>query len=167
MSALQKIAATVLTLLLAAALYGLWSIREPATPPPAAAPLNSPIPVIDESTLFTAQRLARMANTPEEQPLADSAVQTANHELDLAFMGALHGIEAHPPQLGPEALKIQERLAEVQKRLERDTEVLDGLAKRMGAASEAEKPDLQDQLDLVGSSISSFSSSICEPTRSS
>jgi small-conductance mechanosensitive channel len=151
MSTLQKITATVLILLLAAALYGLWSIREPATPSPTVTPANTP--VIDESTLLTAQRLARLANTPEEQPLAESAVQTANHELDLAFMGALHGIEAHPPQLSPEALKIQDRLNAAEKRLASDTEVLDGLAKKMGAASEAEKPDLQDQLDLVGSQI--------------
>ena len=150
MSALQRITTTVLTLLLAAALYGLWSPLEPATPPPAVAAVNSPVPLIDESTLVTAQRLARMANTPEEQPLADSAVQTANHELDLAFMGALHGIAAHPPQLSPEALKIQERLNDAQKRLASDTEVLEGLAKKIGTASEAEKPDIQDQLDLVG-----------------
>jgi small-conductance mechanosensitive channel len=153
MSALQKITATVLTLLLAAAFYGLWSTREPATPPAAVAPVNSPVPVIDESTLQTAQRLARLANTPEEQPLADAAVQAANHELDLAFMGALHGIEAHPPQLSAEALKIQERLNDAQKRLASDTEVLNGLAKKMGQASDAEKPDIQDQLDLVGSQI--------------
>jgi small-conductance mechanosensitive channel len=153
MSALQRITTTVLTVLLAAAFYGLWSTREPASPAPAIAAGNSPVPVIDESTLVIAQRLARMANTPEEQPFADSAIQTANHELDLAFMGALHGIEAHPPQLSAEALKIQERLNDAQKRLASDTEVLDGLAKKMGAASEAEKPDIQDQLDLVGSQI--------------
>ncbi len=153
MSALQRITTTVLTVLLAAALYGLWSTREPATPAPAVAAANSPVPVIDESTLVSAQRLARMANTPEEQPLADSAIQTANHELDLAFMGALHGIEAHPPQLSAEALKIQERLTDAQKRLANDTEVLEGLAKKMGTASEADKADIQDQLDLVGSQI--------------
>jgi small-conductance mechanosensitive channel len=153
MSALQKITVTVLTLLLAAAFYGLWSTLEPPANPPPAAPLNSPVPVIDESTLRTAQRLARLANTPEEQPLADSAVKTANHELDLAFMGALHGIAAHPPVLSPEALKIQERLNDDQKRLASDTDVLAGLAKKMGQASEAEKPDIQDQLDLVGSQI--------------
>jgi len=153
MSALQRITTTVLTVLLAAALYGLWSTREPATPAPAVAAANSPVPVIDESTLVIAQRLARMANTPEEQPLAELAIQTANHELDLAFMGALHGIEAHPPQLSAEALKIQERLNDAQKRLANDTQVLEGLAKKMGTASEADKADIQDQLDLVGSQI--------------
>ena len=153
MSALQRITTTVLTVLLAGALYGLWSTREPATPAPAVAAANSPVPVIDESTLVIAQRLARMGNTPEEQPLADSAIQTANHELDLAFMGALRGIEAHPPQLSAEALKIQERLNDAQKRLANDTAVLEGLAKKMGTASEADKADIQDQLDLVGSQI--------------
>ena len=111
------------------------------------------MPVIDESALRTAQRLARLANTPEEQPFAQAAVQAANHELDLAFMGALHEIQAHPPVLSPEALKMQATIADAQQSLESDTEILDNLAQRMGKATEAEKPDLQDQLDLVGSRI--------------
>jgi small-conductance mechanosensitive channel len=111
------------------------------------------MPVIDEGPLRTAQRLARMAVSAEEQPLAQAAVQAADHELDLAFMGALHGIQAHPPALSPEALKIQAHIADAQKRVASDTEVLEKLAQRMGKATEAEKPDLQDQLDLVGSQI--------------
>ena len=111
------------------------------------------MPVIDEGPLRTAQRLARLANTAEEQPLAQAAVQAADHELDLAFMGALHGIQAHPPVLSPEALKIQAHIADAQKRLASDTELLEKLAQKMGKATEAEKPDLQDQLDLVGSQI--------------
>ena len=68
-------------------------------------------------------------------------------------MGALHGIAANPPTPSPEALKIQKRLDDAQKQLDRDTDVLHTLAVKMGQASEAEKPDLQDQLDLVGSQI--------------
>ena len=101
----------------------------------------------------TAQRLARLANSAEEQPLAQAAVQAADHELDLAFMGALHGIQAHPPVLSPEALKIQAHVADAQQRLASDTEVLEKLAQKMGKATEGEKQDLQDQLDLVGSQI--------------
>ena len=154
MSALQKACTTALLLLLAAAGYGLWITRAPrvsASAPPSVA--NSRMPVIDEGPLRTAQRLARMAVSAEEQPLAQAAVQAADHELDLAFMGALHGIQAHPPALSPEALKIQAHIADAQKRLASDTEVLEKLAQRMGKATEAEKPDLQDQLDLVGSQI--------------
>lgn len=80
-------------------------------------------------------------------------MQAADHELDLAFMDALHDIQAHPPVLSPEALKIQVRIADAQERLESDTEILGNLAQRMGKATQAEKPDLQDQLDLVGSRI--------------
>jgi small-conductance mechanosensitive channel len=154
MNALQKTSATVLALFLAVALYARWSVREPPGPrqsPPSVS--NGRMPVIDESALRTAQRLARLVNTPEEQPFAQAAVQAANHELDLAFMGALDDIQAHPPVLSPEALKLQARIAEAQRSLEADTEILGNLAQKMGKATEAEKPDLQDQLDLVGSRI--------------
>ena len=154
MSALQKTVTAALLLLLAAAGYGLWSTREPQLPPQAPPSIaNSRMPVIDEGPLRTAQHLARLANTAEEQPLALAAVQAADHELDLAFMGALHGIQSHPPVLSPEALKIQAHIADAQKRLAGDTELLEKLAQKMGKATEAEKPDLQDQLDLVGSQI--------------
>ena len=97
MSKLQKTAATVLIALLGAAGYGLWAthappvtsaqhLRKSASVPATA---ESGMPVINENTLLTAQRLARLANTPEEQSLAQSAVQTADHELDLAFTAAL------------------------------------------------------------------------------
>jgi small-conductance mechanosensitive channel len=153
MSAPHRTSAVVLGLLLAAALYGLWSTRESAAPSAAAAAAADHTPVIDESTLLQAQRLARLASTPEEQPLAQAAVQTADHELDLAYMGALHAIRAHPPVLTPEALQIQAHIEDAQKRLASDTDTLSDLAQKMGKATEAEKPDLQDQLDLIGSQI--------------
>jgi small-conductance mechanosensitive channel len=154
MSRLQKTTATVLTLLLVIALYGLWRNQDP--PPPAAPPVAQPngaVPVIDQTTLATAQRLARTATTAEELPLAQSAVQTADHELDLAFSGALRAIEAHPPVLSPEALQIQARIDAAQQRLTADVEQLNRLAQKMGQATEADKADIQDQLDLVGSQV--------------
>jgi small-conductance mechanosensitive channel len=154
MNALQKICATVLVLFLAVALYARWSAREPTRTVQTQPSLSSSrVPLIDEGALRTAQRLARLASTPEEQPFAQAAVQAANHELDLAFSGALDDIQAHPPVLSPAALEAQARIAAAQKSLESDTEVLDNLAQRMGKATETEKQDLQDQLDLVGSRI--------------
>src|SRR5579862_1076531 len=102
MSSLQRTTATVLVVLLVAALYGLWSARDPVVPAPVVVATNNRVPVIDQSALLTAQRLARLAVTPEELPFAHSAVQTADHELDLAFSGALRAIEAHPPVASPE-----------------------------------------------------------------
>ncbi len=154
MSRLQKTLAIALTLLLAVTLYGLWRNQDP--PPPPAPPVtsnNGAVPVIDQSTLATAQRLARRATLAEEQPLAQAAVQTADHELDLAFSGALRAIEAHPPVMNPEALAIQARLDEAQKRLAADAETLNRLAQKMGQAAEADKADIQDQLDLTGSQV--------------
>ena len=89
MSPLQRAVAAVLIALLLAAGYGVWATR---APPAAAAPAqsgSSGMPVIDQSTFLTAQRLARLATTPEERSLAQAAVQTADHDLDLAFAAAL------------------------------------------------------------------------------
>ena len=111
------------------------------------------MPVIDENTLITAQRLARLAETAEERALAQSAVKTADHELDLAFSGALRRLEAHPPVLGPEAQKIQDRLTASQKQLAADTDALNRLKARLSQAADADKAGLQDQIDLAQSQV--------------
>ena len=160
MSRLQKIAAAVLAALLVAAGYGLWATRaEPlmAKPASAAAPAGaqapSDMPVIDQHTLRTAQRLARLATTPEEQPLAQSAVQIADHELDLAFTAALRHLEAHPPQLSAEAAQIQQRVLDAQKTLASDSDAVKQLTKQLAEASEADKPAIQDRLELAQSRV--------------
>jgi len=116
MSPLQKLTAAVIAVLLIAAAYGVW-VTEPSATAPARAsrgkpalPASSAMPVIDQDTFRTARRLARLATTADESPLAQSAVQIADHELDLAFAGALRHVEAHPPQLSPEAQQLQQRL---------------------------------------------------------
>ena len=158
MSKLQKIAAAVLLVLLLAALYGLWATNQSTAPvralkaqTPAAA--ASAMPVIDQNTLLTAQRLARLATTPEEQPLAQQAVETADHELDLAFAAMLRHLEAHPPPLSPEASQIQDRLNEAQKVLASDQENVKKLTAQLAAASDAEKAAIQDRLELAQSQV--------------
>ena len=83
MSKLQKLAAALLIALLLATSYGLrvtnpapvQTVRRAQLPGSSGAqPADSAIPVIDENTLVTARRLARLAHTPEEQSLAQSAV---------------------------------------------------------------------------------------------
>ena len=157
MSKLQKIAAAVLIALLAATAYGLWAtnpapvqaVRHPRAP--AAPAADSTVPVIDENTLLTAQRLARVATTPEEQALAQSAVQIADHELDLAFTAALVSLEAHPPTLSVEASQIQARLTEAQKTLAADADTVKQLTRELAQAADADKPAIQDRLDLAQS----------------
>jgi small-conductance mechanosensitive channel len=159
MSMLQKIIAAVLCALLLAAGYGLWATNDPSAAPVqkksalvVVAPASA-IPVIDEKTLLVAQRLARYASTPEEQALAQSAVQVADHELDLAFAAALQHLETHPPPQSPEAMRIQQHIDELQKGLAADTQAVSQLTASLARASDADKPALQDRLDLAQSQV--------------
>ena len=162
MSKLQKLAAALLIALLLATSYGLWvttpapvqTVRRAHSPGSSGAePADTAIPVIDENTLRTARRLARLAHTAEEQSLAQSAVQIADHELDLAFTAALVHLEAHPPPLSPEARQIQERLNEAQRTLATDTEGAKQVARELAQAAEADKPAIQDRLDVAQSRV--------------
>jgi len=159
MSPLQRLTAAVIAVLLIAAAYGVW-VTEPSATAPARAsrgkpalPASSAMPVIDQDTFRTARRLARLATTADESPLAQSAVQIADHELDLAFAGALRHVEAHPPQLSPEARQLQQRLESSQRQLEADTEQVKRLTAALEKASDAEKPAIQDRLELAQSQM--------------
>ena len=158
MSGLQKAAAAVLVALLAAVGYGLWttsptvsSVR--AQRAAAKAPAASAMPVIDQNTYLTAKRLARLATTAEEQPLAQAAVQLTDHELDLAFSAAIRHIEAHPPVLSPEAVQIEERLLNAQKEQEHDAQEVKRLTAALAQAADADKAAIQDRLDLAQSQL--------------
>jgi len=160
MSKLQKIVAAVLVVLLLAAGYGLWATNDTGGAPVQRASAavvvgngSNGMPVIDEHTLLVAQRLSRYANTPEEQALARQAVQTADRELDLAFAAALHHVQAHPPPLTSQAVAIQERLNQAQKQLATDSASLKQLQDQLAKAPDADKPALQDRVDLAQSQV--------------
>ena len=159
MRALQKTAATVLLVSLAAAAYGIWATYQP--PPPelgkqepvaGSSTVDSEI-AVDERTLRRAQRLSALATTPEELQYAQSATQLADHELDVAFAAALRQIEARPPVLSPEAQKISDRLQKSQKQLESDQAQVSQLTASIPQASDAQKGALQDRLDLTQSQL--------------
>ena len=61
---------------------------------------------VDLRPLQTAQRMAAMAGTPEEQALAHEAEKVGDHEVDLAFFDALRTGAENPRQLSPEAKEI-------------------------------------------------------------
>ncbi|TLY77052.1 MAG: mechanosensitive ion channel [Gammaproteobacteria bacterium] len=158
MSILQKAAAAVLVALLAAVAYGLWTKSPTASSvraqrAAAKAPAASAMPVIDQNTFLTAKRLARLATTAEEQPLAQAAVQLTDHELDLAFSAAIRHIEAHPPVLSPEAVQIEERLLNAQKEQEHDAQEVKRLTAALAQAADADKAAIQDRLDLAQSQL--------------
>ena len=151
MSRTQKIGAIVLIALLVFSAYGLWATYPQATPLRAAQSVTGggAMPNIDQNTYRTAQRLARLATTAEEQPLAQAAVQTADHELDLAFAAAMRRLEAHPPSLSPEAAQIQQRLQDAQKELTAQSEGVKRLTTQLAQAKDEDKAALEDRLQLA------------------
>src|SRR3984893_17374856 len=107
----------------------------------------------DESAYATAQRLAQLATTAAEQPFVATALRVADHELALAFTAALRDVEAHPPTLSPEALKIQDRLQKSQVLLDADQQRVAQLAADLTQAKPSQKDALQDELDLAKSQL--------------
>jgi small-conductance mechanosensitive channel len=164
MSPLHRIATAVLTVLLAAAGYAWWITAAPATPVRAAAlrPAAAGMPNIDQNTLLTARRLAGLASTAEEQPLAQAAVEAAAHELDLSFAAALRYVETHPPALSPEATRIQQGLVEHQAQLASANEDVKRLTAALAQATDAEKPAIQDRLDLAQSQAQLLADEVAE-----
>ena len=154
MTIAQKLSTTLLVLLLAAAGIGWWKTAPPTarvTKQRAAALAAAEL--VDQSTYTTAQRLARLATTPEEQSFAQSALRVADHALAFAFTTALRDVEAHPPELSPEALKIQDRIRKSKALLDSDQQRVTELTAALGNAKESQKDALQDELDLAQSQL--------------
>jgi len=151
----------ILLVLVAAAAVGLLWTRE--VPPPsddtsAAAPgrrllgRKAPPPqrqLVDVRPLQTAHRVAALAGTPEEQSLAHEAEKVADHEVDLAFYDALRRVHETPVKLSPEAKEISDRKAKAEQALKDDQENVKQLTRKLAAASESQKDNLQDQLEVA------------------
>jgi small-conductance mechanosensitive channel len=156
----QWITAIVLLLLVAAAIVGLVWTRERAAPneEAAATPGKKPAghkvaapqhPLVDQRPLQTARRMAAMAGTPEEQALAHQAEKVGDHEVDLAFFDSLRTAEENPPPLSPEAKEIADRRAKAELTLKEDQENIALLTRKLVAAPESQKDNLQDQIDVA------------------
>ncbi len=156
----QYITAIVLLLLVAAAVAGLLWTREtpaateesPATPAKKSLARKAPaakLPLVDQRPLQTAQRMAAIASTPEEQALAHDAEKVGDHEVDLAFFDALRTAEQNPPPLSPEAKQLSDRKNKAELALKEDQDNVALLTRKLAAAPESQKDNLQDQLDVA------------------
>src|SRR5579863_2888860 len=76
----------------------------------------------DQEALKTAQRLAGLAATHEEQRAAQDAVTAADHELDQAFTAALRAASAQAPPQNSETHAIDQRIAQSQAAIQDDQE---------------------------------------------
>jgi small-conductance mechanosensitive channel len=153
MNTRQRINAILLVLLLGGTIYGLLRTEPRSVTPTkngkgSQAAVTQP-PLVDQSPLETAQRLAQMPTSPEELPFAREALRLGDQEMDLAFAAALREATAHPPALSAEAKEIQARLEKAQKALEADNARIQQLTTAGGKTSGTTKDALDDQLDLA------------------
>jgi small-conductance mechanosensitive channel len=153
LSLTQTLISVALAMLLAATAVVWWRTAPPSTKvlEKRASALTSAA-LVDETPYATAQRLALLA-TDEEQPFAQTALRVADHELALAFTAALRDVEAHPPSLSPDALKIQDRLQKSQSLLDADQERVTQLTGDLARAKPSEQDAMQDDLQLAQSQL--------------
>jgi small-conductance mechanosensitive channel len=154
------ITAIVLLLLVAAAVTGFLLTRElPPTNDETSATSGKKLPgrkatvaprqLVDLRPLQTAQRMAALAGTPEEQALAHEAEKVGDHEVDLAFFDSLRTAEENPPPLSPEARQIADRKAKAAQTLKEDQDSIALLTRRLASAPESQRDNLQDQIDVA------------------
>jgi small-conductance mechanosensitive channel len=151
MKSMHKITGVVLVALLLAAGYGIFRTTSPPTPRPGGA-LTLALqgqPLVDQTPLLTAQRLAQMPTLPEEQPFAQEALRLGDQEMDLAFASAVREAAEHPPTLTPEAKEIQAKQQKAEQALDADQAQVAQLTAAQAKATGSKKDALDDQLDLA------------------
>ena len=104
MKHIKDLPAWALAALLSACVVGSFLTRETEANRTAAKklPLSSPASLMDPRLLQTAQQMASLADTRDEQALAQEALRLSDHELDQAFASALREASAVvTPASGP------------------------------------------------------------------
>ena len=153
MKPVQKILAVVLAVLLATSVFGLLRTGQTAGTPPAGTvgirARTAQAPQVDQSPLLTAQRLAKMPASPEEQPFAQEALRLADLQMDLAYAAAERDAEDHQPVLSAQAKEIQARLKTAEDSLDADNALVARLKADDAKATGARKDALDDQLVLA------------------
>ena len=150
----NRIIAVVLVLLLAAVVAGLLWTRSLPVASEEAASSKPGTPAsrgwrVDERPLKTAKRMAALASTPEEETLAHEVVKVGDHEVDLAFFDALRMAQENPPQLSPQAKALAERKKKAEETLKQDQDEISALTRKLAAAPETQKDNVQDQIDVA------------------
>jgi small-conductance mechanosensitive channel len=114
---------------------------------------SKPPGLVDDQPLLTAQKLAGLAATPEEQELARNALRLADHEVDMAFAAALHQATEHAPPIPAAAKPIETNMQAAERRVKVDQQVMARLKQLLAKADESAKPALQDRLDLLEATL--------------
>ena len=109
--------------------------------------------LVDDQPLLTAQKLARLAITGEEQEFAQNALRVADHEVDMAFAAALHQATEHAPPIPAAARPVLASVESAERRVNADQQEIARLKQQLAKAEENAKAALQDRMDLVEATL--------------
>lgn len=104
--------------------------------------------LVDQQPLITAQKLAPLATTAEEQELAQQALRLADHEIDLEFASALRKAARHPSPLPAQAQSLVARADEIEDRLKSHQKEISRLTGLIAQSDDNQKLDLQHELEV-------------------
>jgi len=154
MKAIRRTLLVCLTLAIALALVGGVLLRYWISPVAEhGAEKSNPPGLVDDQPLLTAQKLAALAATPEEQEFAKNALRLADHEVDMAFAAALHQATEHAPPIPASAKPMLANMQAAERRVAGDQQEIAQLKQRLGKADESGKATIQDRLDLVEATL--------------
>lgn len=94
-----------------------------------------PLGIVDQRPWQTAATLAALAQSAEERKLAKDAERLADHEVDQAFSQSLRQASLAKPNLTSDALKLQQRVSELQQTVEKDEARIAELSRGAAAKS--------------------------------
>jgi len=151
MRPVQKIFAIIVVLLLGATVYGFirTSQTSRAAKNSGGASGAASTSIVDQTTLQTAEKLARMPTAEEERPFAQDALQIADKDMDLAYSAAKRELQEHPVAQSPTAKQIETRLKQAEDTLAADDALVERLTAQEAKATGARKDELHDQLVLA------------------
>jgi small-conductance mechanosensitive channel len=140
--------------LLGLTITGVYLTRTPPTNPSsrknAKAAQSNAASLVDMQPLDTAQRLAPLAATADEQDFAADALLIADHELELSFAYALRQAAAHSAPSTPETRELAARIKELEPQVKAEQADVERLKKVAAApASDAKKEAAETQLDIA------------------
>ena len=118
------------------------------SPRPAKSKQASAPPLVDQTPLQTARKLATLATTPEERQYSDQALRLADHEVDLAFSSAIRDAADHPAPQTPEARELAARVKKLDAGVKAEQANIAALKKSL-ASKPSEQDELQQQVALA------------------
>jgi len=154
MKSRQWVVAASLLILVAAAIAGVILTRNwGAELPPTARTAAIRKVLVNDRPLKTANNLSKLASGWDERNYANQAVRAADHEVDLAFAGALRDAATNQTPNTPQAREMYARMNKANARVQAGEARVDDLKKQVAKASGDRQDEVKDQLDLASAQL--------------